>query len=416
MTNAWSEAKKHFAGGVNSPVRAFKAVGGEPIFMSRGIGPYLYDKDGNPYIDYCLSWGAVILGHAHEAPVQAITEQASKGTSFGTVTEYETLLAAEIKKAFPKIERLRFTSSGTEAAMSVIRLARGVTRRNAIVKFDGCYHGHADSLLVKAGSGLATFGRPDSAGVPGALAELTTVLPYNDAAAVKTLFRKRSDIACVIVEPIAGNMGVVPASQEFLDTLRSETKKAGALLIFDEVITGFRVAYGGAQHLYGIDPDITVLGKIIGGGLPMGAFGASEKIMNALSPEGLVYQAGTLSGNPLSMAAGRAVLSRLSKDFYSNLESKSREFEKRLVSSFKRKGQKRVIRRKGSMFTIFFVSKAPENLKDVMATDKKAFTKFFRNSLSAGVYVPPSAFEASFISESHSEIELAKTLEGWSRS
>ncbi|MBI4352564.1 MAG: glutamate-1-semialdehyde 2,1-aminomutase, partial [Candidatus Omnitrophica bacterium] len=322
MKKLWQSAERHLAGGVNSPVRAFKKVGGTPIFMDRGFGPFLIDAEGRRYIDYCLSWGAVLFGHAHEETAAAIQKQAVKGTSFGTVTENETLLAKAIQKAFPAMERVRFTSSGTEAAMSAIRLARGVTGRNRIVKFEGCYHGHADGLLVKAGSGAAAFGSPDSLGVPSEIAGLTAVLPYNDTEAVRSFFRRTEDTAAVIVEPVAGNMGVVPARQDFLEALREETERTGSLLILDEVITGFRVGYGGAGRLYEIRPDITLLGKIIGGGLPIGAFGGSAKIMNFLSPLGKVYQAGTLSGNPLSTAAGLSILSRLSRTFYEELHAK----------------------------------------------------------------------------------------------
>ncbi len=409
-TPAWREAKQHLAGGVNSPVRAFKAVGGDPLFMSRGLGPFLYDNQESPYIDYCLSWGAILLGHAEQGTVEAIQRQAAKGTTFGTVTEAETALAKEIKKAFPRMEKIRFTSSGTEAAMSAIRLARGLTKRDRIVKFEGCYHGHSDGLLVKAGSGLATFGSPDSDGVPKKIAELTTVLKYNDSKGVERFFRTAKDVACVIVEPIAGNMGLVPASGQFLHTLREETRKRGTLLIFDEVITGFRLTYGGAQHLYGIEPDITILGKIIGGGLPIGAFGARSNLMSALSPEGKVYQAGTLSGNPISMAAGLSVLSRLSKEFYKSLNKKSDDFLKEANLIF-RKNRKAVVQHRGSMFTIFFDKKYPRNFNEALGSDLKEFGLFFHKMLGAGVYTPPSAFETSFISEAHTQTELNQTLE-----
>ena len=335
LNQAWCKAKKHFAGGVNSPVRAFKAVGGDPVFMKQGLGPYLYDSNNKRYIDFCLSWGAILFGHADETTIRAVQNQAGRGTSFGTATEYETSLAILIKKAFPKIEKLRFTSSGTEAVMSAVRLARGVTNRERIVKFEGCYHGHADSLLVKAGSGLATFGTPDSAGIPRALAALTSVLPYNDPVAVDHFFKTHHDVACILVEPVAGNMGVIPATPAFLTSLRRAADKSGALLIFDEVISGFRVAYGGAQHIYKIEPDITILGKIIGGGLPIGAFGARAQIMDALSPDGSVYQAGTLSGNPLSMAAGISVLSRLQPAFYTEINLKTARFTTELSKIFK---------------------------------------------------------------------------------
>jgi len=404
------EAKKHLAGGVNSPVRAFKAVGGEPIFMERAAGPFLYDIQGKKYIDYCLSWGAILLGHAEKSVIRSIQSQAAKGTSFGTATEYETALAKEIKKAFPGMERIRFTSSGTEAVMSAVRLARGVTQRSRIVKFEGCYHGHSDSLLVKAGSGLATFGSPDSAGVPQGLAKLTTVLPYNDEKAFRNFFMKHGgETACVLVEPMAGNMGLIPAKKEFLSALKAWTRKKKSLLIFDEVISGFRVCYGGAQHLYGIEPDITILGKIIGGGLPVGAFGAQKKIMDALSPSGRVYQAGTLSGNPLAMAAGLSVLRMLSEELYEKLNQKSALFFEKAKFIFKNKG-KMSLQSAGSMFTLFFNPRPPQNFREAARSDQKKFRKFFHHMLDLGVYVPPSAFETSFISAAHGEDEFKKTL------
>ncbi len=411
MNRAWLEAQKHLAGGVNSPVRAFKAVGGNPVFIQKAKGPFLYDNQGKKYIDYCLSWGAILLGHADPALVQSIQHQAALGTSFGTVTETETALAKEIKKSFPGMQKIRFTSSGTEAAMSAIRLARGTTKRNRIIKFEGCYHGHADSLLVKAGSGLATFGHPDSDGVPETLAGLTTILPYNDLEAVDRAFKKHRDIACVIVEPIAANMGVIPATNDFLELLRKKTKAAGALLIFDEVITGYRICLGGAQHLYGIEPDITLLGKIIGGGLPVGAFGGKSEIMAALSPTGKVYQAGTLSGNPLSMAAGKSVLSRLTPDFYAKLGQKTEIFLSELRQVLKKRGQKITLHHRGSMFTLFFTEKPVANFKDVQATDQNAFRRYFHHMLKNKIYLPPSAFEASFLSQAHSEKELKRTIE-----
>ena len=416
MKSAWREAQKHLAGGVNSPVRAFKAVGRTPIFMKRAKNAYLYDRNGKAYIDYCLSWGAILLGHSHPETVKAIQKQAEMGTSFGTVTEYETILAKEIKKAFPSLERLRFTSSGTEAVMSAIRLARGVTKRKRILKFEGCYHGHSDSLLVQAGSGLATFGKPNSEGVPPELASLTSVLPYNDSNAVIDFFKKNRDLACVIIEPIAANMGVVPAKEEFLHTLSRESKKTGALLIFDEVVTGFRVGYGGAQHLLGIHPDITILGKIIGGGLPIGAFGAKKEIMDALSPTGGVYQAGTLSGNPLSMAAGRATLSKLSKTFYEELNRKAGYFLTEARAIFRKKGRLMTIQNIGSMFTIFFSGKSIDNLSEAARQDKKAFCKFFYKMLGAGIYIPPSTYEASFLSMAHGPKELEQTLKVFRKS
>lgn len=410
MSKGWKQACQNFAGGVNSPVRAFKSVGGEPVLMAQGKGAALWDSEGKSYIDFCMSWGAMLLGHADPKTVKAVQDQAAKGTSFGTATEYETRLALQIKKAFPSIERLRFTSSGTEAVMSAIRLARGWTGRDTILKFEGCYHGHADSLLVKAGSGLATFGTPDSAGVPKALAAMTATLPYNDVPALRHFFKKRKDIACVIVEPVAGNMGVVPGKQEFLDALRVETKKSGALLIFDEVISGFRVGYGGAQHLYGIKPDLTILGKIIGGGLPVGAFGGNASLMEKLSPTGDVYQAGTLSGNPLSMVAGFSVLSRLNPSFYHSLNQKTGLFLEEVRSIFKKHGQKALVQSQGSMFTLFLGGEKIENFSQAKRCDAKTFARFFHLLVKHGIYIPPSLFESYFLSSAHRESDLALFL------
>ncbi len=416
MSKGWSQAQKNFPGGVNSPVRAFRSVGGEPVLMQKGKGSALWSTDNKKYIDLCMSWGAMLLGHAEPKTVQAIRTQAAKGTSFGTATPYETALADEIKKAFPAIEKLRFTSSGTEAVMSAIRLARGVTGRDKVLKFEGCYHGHADSLLVKAGSGLATFGTPDSAGVPQELAKMTATLPYNDTAALRNFFQKEKSVACVIVEPIAGNMGVVPAKPEFLKALREECSKTGALLIFDEVISGFRVAYGGAQTLYGIQPDLTLLGKIIGGGLPVGAFGGSSRIMENLSPNGKVYQAGTLSGNPLSMAAGLSVLSRLSPDFYKKLSQTSDHFLTEARAIFKKYSQIAVIQNTGSLFTIFLGQTKVENFQDAKKCDTQKFAKFFHWMLKNGIYIPPSLFEAYFLSSAHTSRDLDAVLKGLDKS
>ncbi len=408
---AWKEAQENLASGVNSPVRAFKAVGGDPIFMERGRGPFLYDNHGRRYVDYCMSWGAMLLGHAFAPTVKAIQAQSAKGSSFGTVTEMETALAKEIKKAFPAMQRMRFTSSGTEAVMSALRLARGITGRQRVLKFEGCYHGHVDSLLVKAGSGLATFGTPDSAGIPQPLAKLTAVLPYNDVGSCQKFFRHAKDLACVIVEPIAANMGLIPASAEFLKALKKGARDCGALLIFDEVISGFRVGYGGAQHLYGIQPDITILGKIIGGGLPVGAFGGKKALMEYLSPNGPVYQAGTLSGNPLSMVAGVSVLSRLSKDFYKKMQNRSENFLEEFRAILKTQGHPSVVQNIGSMFTVFFGIKKAQNFREAQNSDQSTFRRYFHQMLSRGIYVPPSAFETSFLSNAHSEQQLKKTLE-----
>jgi glutamate-1-semialdehyde 2,1-aminomutase len=411
METLWREARRHLAGGVSSPVRAFKAVGGTPVFIEQGLGPYLFDAEKRRYIDLCLSWGAVLLGHADAEVVRAVSAQAAKGTSFGAATENETRLAREIKRAFPRMEKIRFTSSGTEAAMSAIRLARGVTKRSRIVKFEGCYHGHSDGLLVQAGSGLATFGSPSSLGVPREIAALTTVLPYNDAGAVEHFFKVSGrETAGVIVEPVAGNMGVVPADPGFLEALRRATRRSGSLLIFDEVISGFRVGFGGAQHLYGIEPDITVLGKIIGGGLPIGAFGARAAVMDALSPDGKVYQAGTLSGNPLSMAAGLSVLSRLDSAFYRELNRRAAAFTKCALGALRARKKTVSMHGAGSMFTIYFSAKAPRNFKEACRTSEKEFKIFFQNLLKMGVYAPPSRFEASFLSAAHTEDVLEGVL------
>lgn len=411
MTLAWQKAKKVLASGVNSPVRAFKAVGGDPIFMRAGKGATIEDENGKQYIDYCLSWGALLMGHAYPKTVAAVQKQAAKGTSFGTATTLETDLAAEIQKSFPSMQRMRFTSSGTEAAMSAIRLARGITGKNRILKFEGCYHGHADSLLVKAGSGLATFGAPDSAGVPRELAALTSVLPYNDTEAVKQFLSRTKDLACVIVEPVAANMGVVPANQNFLDALKIGARQCGAMLIFDEVISGFRLRLGGAQHFYGMEPDLTVLGKIIGGGLPVGAFGGATHFMDSLSPRGTVYQAGTLSGNPLSMAAGMSVLSGVSKTLYSSLDRRSGIFVRELETVLNRRGHQALVQSLGSMFTVFFGVRKAENFSDANTLDRAKFRRFFHHMANGGVYIPPSGFEAWFLSAAHTEGELKKTLE-----
>ena len=409
--NSWREAQKYLASGVDSPVRAFKAVGGDPIFMRQGKGAYVTDETGKRYIDYCLSWGALLMGHAYPKTVQAVQAQAAKGTSYGTVTTLETDLAREIQKAFSSMERIRFTSSGTEATMSAIRLARGATGKNRVLKFEGCYHGHSDSLLVKAGSGLATFGAPDSAGVPKELASLTSVLPFNDSEAAKKFFKQCKDLACVIVEPVAANMGVVPANQEFLETLKKGATRCGALLIFDEVISGFRLSRGGAQHFYGILPDLTTLGKIIGGGLPVGAFGGRKRWMDSLSPHGPVYQAGTLSGNPLSMAAGLSVLRDLSKTIYSTLDRRTDALVKELEATLSRRGHTAMVQSLGSMFTIFFGIHKAENFRDVERQDRAKFRRFFHFMAKNGIYIPPSGFEALFLSAAHSECELKKTLE-----
>ncbi len=398
---SWKDARAVLAGGVNSPVRAFGSVGGDPVFFAKGKGAHVTDVDGRSYVDFCTSWGALLMGHAYKPTIKVVQAQVQLGTSFGAPTRLETALASVIKRSFPTMERMRFTSSGTEAVMSAIRLARGYTSRERILKFEGCYHGHADSMLVKAGSGLATFGSPDSLGVPRSLAALSGVLPFNDEKQLERYFKKNANLACAIVEPVAANMGVVPPNPGFLKALRYWTKKTGALLIFDEVITGYRLHHGGAQHIFDVKPDITVLGKIIGGGLPVGCFGASEKIMRALSPEGKVYQAGTLSGNPLSMAAGLSVLTQLNGAFYADLQERTDYFVHQMKRLLVKKNIKASIQKSGSMFTVFLGVDKAENYRQVCLADKKAYAGFFHRLLQSGIYFPPSAFEACFVSQAH---------------
>lgn len=399
------------AGGVNSPVRAFKAMGGEPIFFKEGRGAFLTDVGGRRYTDLCLSWGALLFGHSDPAIARAVSRQALKGTSFGAATPYETRVAEKIRALVPSCERLRFTSSGTEAAMSAIRLARGYARKSRIIKFEGCYHGHADALLVKAGSGLATFGHPSSAGVPELAARHTLVLPYNDIAAVRRAFDRYADIACVIVEPVAGNMGVILPSDGFLQELRSLTAKHKSLLIFDEVITGFRVAAGGAQAAFKVRPDLTVMGKIIGGGLPMGVFGGPEKVMSLLAPDGPVYQAGTLSGNPLAMAAGLSVLDRvIETNPQKKLEAQTLRFTASLKAAFAKKGIPAAVPSAGSMFSIFFQPEAPKDFAAITQEHVQTYKRFFWHMVRSGVYIPPSAYEAFFLSTAHTSAHLEKVL------
>ncbi len=400
-------------GGVNSPVRAFRAVGGEPPFIVRGEGAQMWDADGNRYIDYVCSWGPLILGHAEPSVVEAIVQAARNGASYGASTPAEVDLAEEVTKAFPSCEKVRFVSSGTEATMSAIRLARGFTNRKYIVKFEGCYHGHADSLLVKAGSGIATLGIPGSAGVVDELAHYTLALPYNDVNAVEEAFSKfKGQIACVIVEPIVGNMGCVPPQKGYLDSLRIITAREKALLIFDEVMTGFRVAYGGAQELYGIIPDLTTMGKVIGGGLPVGAYGGPAEIMDKVAPLGPVYQAGTLSGNPLAMAAGLATLCQLrdNPQIYSRMEANSAALVSGIMQAAKEAGFKVTANRVGSMFTWFFCDGPVTNWDSAAKCDTAAFGKFHRNMLEAGVWLPPSQFEAAFLSAAHTEKDVEDTI------
>jgi len=401
-------AERVMPGGVNSPVRAFRGVGGQPPFIARGEGARITDVDGKTYLDFVGSWGPLILGHAPAAVVEAIAETARRGTSYGAPTELEVRMAEAITAAYPSMEVVRLVSSGTEAAMSGIRLARGATGRDLLVKFDGGYHGHADSLLVKTGSGGATFSVPDSKGVPAALAALTITLDFNDAAGVRELFRRRGgEIAAVIVEPVAGNMGVVPPAPGFLEALREVTTEHGALLIFDEVITGFRIAYGGAQERYGVRPDITCLGKIIGGGLPVGAYGASRAIMENVSPLGGVYQAGTLSGNPLAVSAGLATLASLrTSGVYERLERLGAVAEAGLAEAARKAGVPLTINRVGSMFTAFFCEGPVTDYASARRADTRRYAAFFHRMLERGVYLAPSQFEAAFVSLAHADSDL----------
>ena len=398
-------------GGVNSPVRAFKAVGGDAPMIVRAKGAYLYDADGNEYVDYVGSWGPMIFGHADEEVVAAIREAAEKGTSFGASTPSEAELAEEIVRAVPSIEKLRFVSSGTEATMSAIRLARAATGRKYIVKFAGCYHGHADALLVKAGSGVQTLGIPGSAGVLEEQARFTLALPFNDVGVVEEAFAKlKGQIACVIVEPVVGNMGCVLPDDGYLQALRRITEEDGALLIFDEVMTGFRVARGGAQEIYGVKPDLTTLGKIIGGGLPVGAYGGRRDLMDLVAPLGPVYQAGTLSGNPLAMAAGLATLRRLQADVYERLERVSAAIAEGVARAAQSAGVKVVVNRCGSMVTWFFTETPVRDLETAETSDTAAFASFHRAMLEQGVWLPPSQYEAAFVSAAHGEREVEKTV------
>jgi glutamate-1-semialdehyde 2,1-aminomutase len=396
-------------GGVNSPVRAFRGVGGEPFFVAHGKGARIWDVDGRSYLDFLGSWGPLILGHAAAPVVAAVTEAAARGTSYGAPTGLEVEMAEAITRAFPSIELVRLVSSGTEAAMSAIRLARGATGRPYLVKFDGCYHGHADSLLVKAGSGGATFSIPDSAGVPGPLAQLTLTAPFNDLDAVRALFRERGrEIAAVIVEPVAGNMGVVPPRPGFLEGLREITLAHESVLIFDEVITGFRIAYGGAQELYGVRADLTCLGKVIGGGLPVGAYGGSRRLMSHVAPLGAVYQAGTLSGNPLAVAAGLATLAELRKpDTYRRLEALGSELERGLRTGADQARVPLRVNRVGSMLTGFFCQDPVTDYASAKSADTKRYARYFHEMLARGVFLAPSQFEAAFVSLAHTDADIA---------
>ena len=402
-------ACRRIPGGVNSPVRAFRGVGGEPFFVARGEGARIWDVEGRSYLDFLGSWGPLILGHAAPTVVAAVTEAAARGTSYGAPTALEVEMAEAITAAYPSIELVRLVSSGTEAALSAIRVARGATGRELLLKFDGCYHGHSDSLLVKAGSGGATFSIPDSAGVPAPLAQLTLTAAFNDLDGVRAIFRERGrKIAAVIVEPVAGNMGVVPPRLGFLEGLRELTKAHDAVLIFDEVITGFRVAYGGAQELYGVQPDLTCLGKIIGGGLPVGAYGGSRSLMNHVAPLGAVYQAGTLSGNPLAVAAGLATLAKLrDREVYRRLEALGSELERGLRDAAAKANVPLTVNRVGSMLTAFFCDGAVTDYASAKRADTKRYARYFHAMLERGVFLAPSQFEAAFVSLAHTDADIA---------
>ncbi len=409
----FEQAQLSIPGGVNSPVRAFQGVGGEPIFIDHAKGAYIVDTQGKQYIDYVGSWGPMVLGHSHPAVVDAVKQAADKGLSFGAPTVIETRMAEKVCKLVPSIEKVRMVSSGTEATMSAIRLARGFTGRDNIIKFEGCYHGHSDSLLVKAGSGALTFGVPSSPGVPAALADHTLTLPYNDSDAISQRLKEQGDsIACIIVEPVAGNMNCIPPEKGFLDTLRSLCDEYGIVLIFDEVMSGFRVALGGAQQLYGVTPDLTTLGKVIGGGMPVGAFGGRADIMAQLAPEGPVYQAGTLSGNPLAMAAGLSTLELVSQPgFYDKLEQRTHQLVDGLQQLADAANIPFSYNQVGGMFGLFFSNeKHISRFEQVMNGDQERFKQFFHLMLEQGVYLAPSAFEAGFVSAAHSEQDIQQTL------
>jgi glutamate-1-semialdehyde 2,1-aminomutase len=411
-------ARRVIPGGVNSPVRACRSVGCDPLFIKRGRGPVLIDVDGNEYIDFVGSWGPMILGHAHPSVIAAIQAAAVDGTSFGAPTPTEVDLASMVVEAVPSIEKVRFVNSGTEATMSAVRLARGYTGRNIVIKFDGCYHGHADSFLVKAGSGLLTLGIPGSPGVPDDIVKNTLSVPYNNLESLEnTLKRKASEIACVIVEPVAGNMGCVPPAPGFLEGIRRLTKELNILLIFDEVITGFRLAYGGAQERFGVTPDLTCLGKIIGGGLPVGAYGGKAEIMDCVAPDGPVYQAGTLSGNPLAMAAGIAMLRELQRPgVYAELERRSARFAEMLNGIGRETGIAAKFNRVGSMLTVFFADDPVNDFDSAMRSDTGRYGQHYRQMLAKGIYLAPSQFETAFVSMAHTEKDLdtAAKMTEWS--
>jgi glutamate-1-semialdehyde 2,1-aminomutase len=410
----FSRAQKVIPGGVNSPVRAFKGVGGQPVFIAKAEGSAIWDVDGNRYIDFVGSWGPMILGHAHPEVVQAAKNAIDRGSSYGAPTEAEVKLAELIVERVASVEKVRLVSSGTEATMSAIRVARGFTGRDDIVKFEGCYHGHADYLLAKAGSGVATFDLPDSPGVPSDFTKHTLTIPYNDVDAVRRLFEERGkDIACIILEPVTGNAGVIPPAPGFLEALREITKKHGALLIFDEVMTGFRLHSGGAQALYGLDPDLSAFGKIVGGGMPLAAYGGRADIMNRVAPEGPIYQAGTLSGNPCAVAAGHATLQQLAAPgTYERLDQISKRITDGLAAAMSEAEQVGRIQRVGSMFTLFFNDGSPlRNFADVKKADHAKFGRFFHGMLERGVYFPPSGYEAVFVSLAHTDEDIERTLE-----
>lgn len=408
----FEKSQQLIPGGVNSPVRAFRSVGGTPVFFEKGLGSKLWDVDGKEYIDYINSWGPMILGHAHPEVVAAVQTAAAKSLSFGAPTGLELEMAELINKLVPSMEQVRLNSSGTEATMSAIRTARGFTGRDKIVKFEGCYHGHSDGLLVKAGSGLLTFGEPDSGGVPASVAAHTLTLEYNNTQQLEDLFKATgNEIACVIIEPVVGNMNLIVPTMEFLQTLRNLCTKHGAVLIFDEVMTGFRVHLGGAQALYGIKPDMTTLGKVIGGGLPVGAFGGRKDIMQCLAPVGKVYQAGTLSGNPVAVTAGLTTLKLVQQaGFYENLTAKTKQLMDGLVQASQQAGVAFTAQSVGGMFGVYFAEEIPASFSDMMKTNKPAFNQFFHSMLQSGVYLGPSAFEAGFVSAAHTQADIAATI------
>jgi len=410
---AFAQAQKVIPGGVNSPVRAFKSVGRDPVFIDRGAGAHIWDIDGNRYLDFVGSWGPLIVGHAHPDVVAVIKQVAERGTSYGAPTEIETVLAEEVLKAYPSMEMIRMVNSGTEATMSALRLARGVTGRTKIVKFEGCYHGHSDQLLIKAGSGALTFGVPTSPGVPSQIAATTISARFNDLEGLREIFqREGEEIACVILEPVTGNMGVVLPEDGFLQGVRQLTKEYEALLIFDEVMTGFRVSYGGAQGYYGIDPDLTCLGKVIGGGLPVGAYGGKRRFMEQISPSGPIYQAGTLSGNPLAMNAGLATLKLLQQPgTYEALASKTTRLAEGLKQLAQEAGLPIWVNGVGAMFSIFFTDVPVKDFASACTSDVERFAKYFRGMLERGIYLAPSQYEAVFLSTAHTESDIDQTLE-----